>query len=251
MSAPTSIAKIYISLESLLDMRQGALAVLDDKFAYEVTTQADYFTREEDSFSSRKYGALSKELLTRLLNEKADLIAANSLSTRMPRFIRELVNRLKEQAHNTPYHTSVAVEVNTYPCNMTPEENEVLLQVLRVSLGEGFQITLIHKAEAQLTYQHVKTNYMCMIMYNYVQWMNLYEKDIKKSPLKDMCFYVPKLYFGVPPTAEELDELARHNTDPFTFMQEAMAPLVPIQFLPIALYCADIPMNRDEYSTIK
>ncbi|MDD2879782.1 MAG: hypothetical protein PHQ58_05050 [Rhodoferax sp.] len=250
MSTQTNTAKIYISLDCLLDMRQGALVLLDSNLAYEITTSEDYFTREEDKFTSPKYGTLSKELLARLLKDRADTIVGTSLRTKMHRFIKDLIKQLKDQAHNTPYHTAIAVEVNTHPCLLDSAEYEELNKTLRKLLGEGFPITLIKKSEDQLTYQYVKDNYRCMVMYDYVKWMNLYDKEIKKAPLKDTCFYVPKLYFGKPPTAEELQELARHNTDPFAFMSEAMTPLVPMQFLPIALYCVDIPMNRDSYCAI-
>ena len=250
MSTQTNIAKIYVSLDSLLDMRQGTLVLLDPDLAYELTTAKDYFTREEDLFASPKYGTLSKELLSRLLRDKTDIIVGTSLRTKIYKFIKDLVRQLKEGARSTPYHTAVAVEINTYPCLLNKSEYEELNKTLRQLLGQGFPITLINKSEEQLTYQYVKDNYRCVVMYNYVKWMNMYDKDIKKAPFKDTCFYVPRLYFGTPPTTEQLQELAKHNTDPFAFMSEAMMPLVPMQFLPIAMYCVDIPMNRDSYSVI-
>ena len=250
MNTQTNTAKIYASLDSLLDMRQGALVLLDNDLAYQITTSEDYFVREEDKFSSPKYGTLSKEMLSRLLKDRADSIVGISLRTKMHRFIKDLIKQLKGQAGSTPYHTTVAVEVNTYPCLLSSEEYEELNKTLRKLLGEGFPITIIRKSEEQLSYQYVKDNYRCVVMYDYIRWMNTYDKEIKKSPLKEVCFYVPRLYFGTPPTTEQLEELAKHNTDPFAFMAEAMMPLVPMQFLPIALYCVDIPMNKDSYCSV-
>lgn len=250
MNAQTNTAKIYVALDCLLDMRLGAMVLLDDEFAFEVSTQESYYLREEDYFVSKKYGALGKEMLSKLLRQRADDILPNSLKTRLPKFIFDLGKRLKDQAHNTPYHTDMAIEVNTYPCSLTQEELATLLRVIKECIGGDYPISLIHKSDELLTYRYVKDNYRCVVMYDYKNWMNLYDKEIKKSPLKETCFYVPKLYFGTPPAREALLELEKHRTDPFSFMEEIMMPLVPIQFLPIALFCADIPMNKDFYARI-
>lgn len=249
MSSPqNNVAKIYVAIDCLMDMRLGALTLLDDKVAFEISTKDQYYLREEDLFSSPLRGVLSKEILNKLLKQKADLILRNSLRTKMHRFVHDLALTLKEQSRCTPYHTDMAIEVNVYPCTLTQLEGEALLEMLRITIGENFSISLVTKSESELTYRYVKENYRCMVMYNYYDWMNLYNQDIKKSPLKDTCFYIPKLYFGTPPTKEQLEELSKHNTNPFSFMEEAMKPLAPIQFLPIALYCADIPMNKEIYS---
>lgn len=247
MTTQNKLAKVYVSLDCLLDTRLGALSLINSDFCYEVTTAKSYFMREEDSFKTKKMGQLSKGVFKEIIRTKKQEIVRNSLKTKMHGFIRELCTKLFFEAMSTPFHSGVEIDVNVYPYEFNESEARALIESLVICLGKEFSINLISKTHKQLDVAQVRENYRCVIMYEYHEWINLYDTEIKKKPLRDTGFYVPRLYFGQLPSGEELKTFAENNTDPFSFSQQILAPLVLIQYLPIALFCADSPANKAEY----
>ena len=235
--------KIYVDLDCLLDTRLGTLVTISPDFAFEATSSKDYYLREQDAFTAASFGPLTREEFKRVHDALPQQVLKNSLMTKMPHFIRELSAQLVVRNIGTPYAMNVEIEVNTYPYAFSPEEAQTLLQVCAYRLGERFSVSLTHRSYKELALSTVRDAYVAMIMYSYHEWVNFNDLEIKKKPLKELSLYVPKLYFGEPPTAEQLQTFAEHNTGPFELSQQVLAPLVLIQYLPIALYCVDTPNN--------
>ena len=51
-------------------------------------------------------------------------------------------------------------------------------------------------------------------------------------------------------TASEQNEFKKKKTTSFEFTSKLLAPFILLQFLPIALFSANLPINLDEYSRI-
>lgn len=235
--------KIYVALDCLLDVRLGTLVSISPDFAFEVTADKAYYVREHDAFTSASFGTLGAEQFKAVHDALPQQVLKNSLMTKMPNFIRELSNQLVVRNIGTPYAMNVEIEVNTYPYVFSPEEAQVLLEMCTYRLGERFTVSLLHRDPKTLSLSTVRDTYAAMILYSYHEWVNANDLEIKKKPLKELSLYVPKLYFGAPPTAEHLQTFAEHNTGPFELAQQVLAPLLLIQYLPIALYCVDTPNN--------
>ncbi len=250
MSTENHITKVYLALDCLLDTRLGVLATISPDFAFEVTTKKSYFMREEDKFGTPEMGVLNKDLLAEVLKKRPEEVIRNSLRTKIPQFVREICTKLFFQAMSTPFHAGVEIDVNVYPHKFNDVEAKALIASLVLCFGKEFTLNLISKSDQDLTVDYVHDHYRCVIMYVYHEWMNVHQKEIQKKPLKTTGFYVPRLYFLTPPTEEALQEFADHNTDLFKFTQTILGPLVPIQFLPVALFCADTPSNKPEYSAM-
>lgn len=240
---PNVSKKLYVALDCLLDTRLGALVTISPDFAFEVTSQPSYYQREQDLFSSPAFGTLSVEKLGEVQTQLQQTVLKNSMMTRMYRFVRELASQFVLRGIGTPYTMAVQIEVNTYPYVLNAEETQAALQALAYRMGEQFEVSLVHKSPAEMGLSSVRQNYAAMVMYRYHDWLNLHDLEIKKKPLKEVILYVPRLYFGEPPNAEALASFAEHNTAPFELSQQVLAPLVQLQYLPIALYCVDTPSN--------
>lgn len=246
------LTKLYISLDSLLDTRLGTLTVLNAQFAFDVSTSEAYYLREEDLFATPTQGALKKETFAKVAKAKQALILRNSLSTRILEFVDQLMHTLFYQALNTPYHSGVAIDVNTYPYVLSDEEQVAMLESLVLKLKGRYTINLIHKSNEELHVDTVRETYRAMVMYHYHEWLNMYDAQIKKKSLKDNTgLFVPRLYQGHVPSDEELVEFAKHRTDPFSFLQRILMPFVLLQYLPVALYSAATPANKPHYAQIE
>jgi len=224
--------------------------VLNPDFAFEVCSSEAYHLRDEDIFGSAQHGVLSKEAFQRVAELKRDKILPNSLRTRMFEFLRQLMSKLFFEAINTPYHSSVAIDVNVYPFVLTSEEEAVMIASLAEMMHGHFTINLINKSPAQLDPEYVREHYRAMITYTYHEWMNHWDKEIKKKPLKDMTIFAPRIHHVRAITEKEMAEagFAQFNLDPFSLLQLLLKTTVLIQHLPIALYCAATPANKPAYA---
>jgi hypothetical protein len=237
------VKKVYITLDSLLDTRMGGLACIDATFAFDVTTSSNYFEREQDSFTTPAGGTLSREKFQAYCAMHRQQIVRASLKTKMHGFLGELCMQFVKQTLGTPHYSAVEIELNLYPYQLNRMEVGEIVSVLAYYLGQQYTISTVYLSNEQLTLENVRENYCAMILYDYHEWLNLYDLAIRKKPLKEVCLYVPKLYFSQVPTVEEIKSFSEHNTTPFELSQHVLAPLVLVQYLPISLYCADIPLQ--------
>lgn len=240
-NAPTILKKIYVTLDCLLDTRMGALTLADPDFAHAVVTSGTYFNREEDLFKSPKHGVLSKENFNLFYHSRINDLLRVSLRTKMHQFITTLRSRFAMISISTPNQTHLEVEINAYPFVLSTEETAQILRIISYRLGSEMRVTMTRLSPEQITIDHVQKNYCAMIMYHYYEWLNLHEQAIRNTPIKSTGLYVPRLYFGEPPTHDQLKEFADHNTNPFDFQQNVLGPLVLIQYIPVEWYCIDLP----------
>ena len=253
------IKKIYVSLDALFDLRQGTLTLIDPDYAIAVTSVPEYFTRDIDLFatnipakgSDKPMGPLAREIYEKVFEAKKDEILKNSLMTKMLSFITPLYQQFSKQAILTPFLSSVEIDVNTYPFNLSDDEISTLLACLAEHLGNACTITIINIPIKDLTVGYVKENYLALIMYEYTTWFNEHDKYIRKGLLKEVGLYIPKLFTVRRLTVAEEDEFKKKKTTSFEFTSKMMAPFIVMQFLPTALYSVNLPINLDKYSIIK
>ena len=234
------LKKIYVDLESLLDTRMGTLAVLDTAFAYEITTAPAYFTREQDAFSGEA-GTLTAPEFAELYAATKEHALRSSIKTKMHRFVGELCHQFTVHALGGPHHLAVEVEINTAPFDLTEAETLEIVRTIAYYLGEQYTVRAVCIPLSALSVTRVREEYCAMVMYTYHEWLNLHEREIRRTPLKEVCLYVPRLYFGAPPSTHELSALTERGTDAFEWSQHVLGPLVLVQYLPMLWYCLEIP----------
>lgn len=245
----TPVQKIYVTLDSLLDVRLGALSIINTDFAFEVVSDKRYFLRQEDVFETKTHGALSKEKLLSIIDQQGNKVIRNSLITNAYLFIKELCTKLTIQYLTGPHRCTIELDINTHPYNFTQAEQDTLLSLFQTKIGQEFTIHLIHKSDAELTAGFCRENYLCMVMYNYANWVNLHDTELKKKPLRNTGLYVPKLYFTRMPDKEEMKAFEENQLDIFQISAQILEPIVVVQYLPVALFSAATPENKFEYFT--
>jgi hypothetical protein len=242
-----TIKKIYISLDAILDTRLGTLINLSPDFAFDVSSQEEYYKREVDIFKTAQQGQLTKENFEALFEANRQDLVKCSIMTNIYIFLAELCTVFYNQVLSTPFMSSIEIDVNIHPYKLTDDEADKFLSILSSYIGDRVSINMIDKSDKELTIESVRNVYKAMIFYKYHDWLNLHTNELKKKPLRDLSLYVPKLYFSNVPTKEQLAEVTKQGNDPFTLSQEILAPLVLIQYLPIAFFSANTPFNKQEY----
>lgn len=242
-------AGVYVALNCLLDTRLATLLLISEDFALEVMQSKTYYTRQQDIFETPILGKLGKTLFKEVMENKKEEIIENSVRTKMFVFIQELCSNYLVQAIKTPFQTEVSLDINTYPYLLTDEAAQELLKVCVSLLGVDFNINIINVAPKDLTIKLCREKYKSMILYEYLDWLDIHQLELKKKPFKDTGLYVPKLIFGEPVKPEHQQELDDLNMDLFDLAKEGLNAILSIQFLPIATYCAAVPDNLPEYLT--
>lgn len=226
------------------------MTYLSNDFAVEVTARPEYFTRESDNFTSEHFGTLDKDLAKQLLAKFPTEILQHSLRTKILPFVHDLCVEYVKQSIVTPFFEHTELVINTYPVYLADVEADALIRGLITYLGTAVSISVAYLTPKQITPSFLKEEYLAVIMYDYVDWFNMHTDELKKTNLRNIGFYVPRLWFGNSPTDDAIAEAKKNKTEPFELMSRIMAPFVVMQFLPIAHYCIDAPNNLPEYSIL-
>jgi hypothetical protein len=241
--SPSAIKKIYVDLASLLDIRLGTLITLDADFAFSVSSDPAYYTREHDQFYTPEQGMLSKENYLALQQRFPDLIVRNALVTQVPSFVQQLCISLTEKAVESPHVGLIEIEVNTYPHVFNDDEVTSLLSACIHHFSEHFSIQIVTRPLSNLDMAYVAERYYAMVMYNPSDWINLHQRQLQKGKFKDLTLYCPRINHGRAFNDEERYELQEKGTDIYHVLQTVMAPILRLEYLPVATFCAQTAIN--------
>ena len=247
--------KLYVSIDALLDLRLGVMNAISPRFAAMVTTQAAYFQREEDRFSTLEHGELPPETLTQVLKSQGKKILPAALRTKIGKFLKQLCAVHFHQMIKEGWEMSVEIDINLYPYVFTEDEVVALHEVLTLYLGRTFKFNLLNVPPKNMVLDQVRDAYFGMVMYDYAEWVNCHNTELQKKPLRDTCLYLPRLFFGNLDEARnkitaraEIADMRKNKQDPFEMFRQALGPFLSVQYLPVAFFSADIPENLAVYT---
>lgn len=247
---------IYVDLDSLFDLRLGLLNLINVDFAVSVTKSATYFNRLNDSFYSnetvdkdRTFGRLDQNLFKQLYSsfDKKKLVE-NSFYTKIPIFVMDLAKSHLANLVKQGIDSSIEIHYNIYPL-VIKEENRLVIEESLYKLTESkFKIKVISLDFNNTSVADIIKEYFAIIKYDYVDWFNSKEKEIKQTAIVDSCLYVPRLFMGdieSEQTKQAFEEYTRlgGREDSFSLMSKAMSAFFPIQFVPVSAFSIGLPTN--------
>lgn len=241
-----NIKAILVNLDCLLDTRQGALLTISPDLALDVTSKPGYCERSIDRFEYSS-GHITKETLNQVRDAKPAVVLRNSIRTRMTEFLLELIMRYQIQASTTPWFSVLEVHINVAPFDFNEEERMALLQAIDALLqGSTTTLKVVSITDAQLTAARVKDDYVAMIRYDWVDWLNQHTQGIIRNPLKDVAMFVPRLQIRgdlKQVAAHDLKQIEERAGGPFELLSKILSPLLGLQFLEPRLFCGVSPLN--------
>lgn len=224
--------KIYIDIQSLLDVRQSALVGLmgrEEALAY-VHKEA-YYLRDLDQFPvpAQAY----EELIAH------DTVKALSHAT-ITYMLVVLTGRLSQiEKLNVFNNDNAQIElvVNTYPYTLPEGIRVAFRDALFVKLGTPVLITLVNEPLSLWTPSFIKhsgiSQFYC---YNGGEWMQMHMPMIAGGALKEVRLFFPSLGRAAL-EKEGLKEIQKLGfRDVFGYTEFIFAPYVKIQFLPTVFY---------------
>lgn len=237
---------ILITLDSILDTRQGTLLKISPEVAFEITSKEDYHARQSDEFVSEKYGALSPELFEKVKDKFKDEIIFNSLKTKMYMFLQELIDGYVKLALSTPHVSTITLEVNLHPYTFTDTQAEYLLKALIAHLGNAAAISIVNFDINELPLKSIAEKYDSIIMYNPVNWLNNRHNELKLGILKELNLYLPRMNTVRALTAKERKSISKNVADVYMFTEMVFAGFIKLKYIPVESYCADVPYQKRE-----
>lgn len=239
--------KIYLSSDALFDLRQGTLNLISTQFAIDVTVGEAYYVREEDLFSTPNFGLLSKENFKQVQQQHLDKIFKISGRTKIIEFVKQLYLKLIKTNGSEAVELELSLEINLFPLTLTPEETEQLRSAVESALNGQMPVSISRYDPRTLTADMVNSQYIGMIFYDYVPWLNSFESEFKKKKnISSTALYVPRLYFDGKPSGSTLAPLEKEKIDPFEMWEHIYSPILKINYLPVAFFCVDLPANVPE-----
>ena len=229
----TDTSKIFVDIESLLDIRQAILSKLMDpvKLA-EFVVSDDYSFRKTDIFKNVdmvEYDKLSKNLSIDLLQRSTVTYIVNTIKTKL----------MNLQKRNTYYGETKTPEIllNVYPFDFNEKQAEALQNLFFVKLGSCCLITLIKKPIEEITPYFIKSlDINTCYIYHANIWIEKHTDTLNKMKLPDTLLYFP----AICKVEDDTNEIAKITKmgfkDIFGYVEFLLSSAVNINFLPVLFY---------------
>lgn len=224
--------RVYVELDALLDTRLATISKIDADAAVRMVKSEEYYVRKHDVFSG-----VGEEMYRLAWQDRNVDTLKRSMMTHVPLMLRELITKLEQDEEQTPFSTQLSIEVNTWPYQLSVEEQDTLL--LAVMSYGGIQTIpeVVCKHPSELTPEKVKKTYSGLIMYNYRDWLELHLAELQKWPCPRVTLLAPALYHGPEPDMEELQRQGlQPNISGFEVIEISMAESIGLQLLDIKYF---------------
>ena len=226
---------IYCDIESLLDLRQGALALkgIDNLTVYEYLKSDTFTMRQTDHLKFLEQG------------EYQALVDAGDrgllLNATVTYNLTVLLSRVAATTSLNAVNGETAVPeiwLNIYPFEMSPEETGMIRDGLFSKMDDDCFIQIVSISPEELTPTYLaQMKPQSALIYNYRRWLNIHGDALTKINLTDTKFFFPKIY-EVELEEEDLEGKAELDEfgGAFELLKVALGVVMDISYLPTLFY---------------
>lgn len=224
--------KIYVDIQSLLDIRQSVLIdLMGEEKALEYVSSDDYNFRETDVFPVDPTQYAEK------LKSKSPTVFKNATITYIEVVLKnKLVNLEKLNGFNGE-NSQPELVVNTYPYQLTQEQVRSFQNAIFVKLDVLCIVTIVYDPPSVWGPSYIRNNNVSSVfMYDFSEWMKYHSEKLHNGDLKNCNVYFPSVG-NKEVSPEELKELRKLGfSDIFGYTEYILASAARIQFLPVTFY---------------
>ncbi len=235
MSEQSQTSKIYIDLESLLDLRQGMMFPLyKDK-----EKLANYISSEKYCFRTIDLLDTESEVLdyNEHIQEAGSNILLGANLTYCITVLNSKADGLEKRNSVMGIKSEPEIVINTYPIKLTDLACEVIRSGVFKKLINPCYITLVYMEPKELTPYFIKSNnFATCIIYNYSSWLNENLEKAREERISNCSFYFPALTKSVPTDEEKKTLEATGFKDPFGYLEFILSTVMDVSFLPTLFY---------------
>lgn len=243
--------KVYVDIAAVFDLRQGVLSVIDEDFSVAVTTNASYYLRDEDVFSAPVFGQLDRKLYDQVTSTYSQEVLRSAVTTKIFKFIKHLYARYTLSNARSSVEMKVELEINTWPYVLASQEMLDMHDLIDRMFGSKIPVRIACFDPNLLVPEKLEETYLAMIFYDCSSWVNSYQSRYeKKKKFTNVPIFVPRKWHSPKPSASELKQMTDKGVDPIQLYERILAPIIPINFIPMSFFCVNLPANLDEYTEL-
>lgn len=192
---------VLVELDALLDTRLPTLGKINPEHAIKASTDPRYFGRIINDFTN--ICGVGREEFEAAFKERDVEILQASVITEIPFILNELVLKLEREALDTPFLSSVKVEVNIYPYQLDKDDQDAIATAVAARCGTETPVECISMPPQDMTPEFLKARYSGMFIYNFRDWMEAQLKNFEKVKMPRFTVMAPALYHDKIPKPDE------------------------------------------------
>lgn len=226
---------VYVELDALLDTRLAVVHQISADAAVELVKNDAYYKRTRDDFSGLT--GISHEEYRKAWEARDVSALRNAILTHMPLMLKELITKLEIDAAETPFADQLALEVNVWPYQLTPEETDMMQLAVMNFAGIETVPTISCYPPEQLTPEKVKKSYSGLIIYNFRDWLQHHMEQFQKWPCPRITCLAPALFHGEEVDVKKLiqDDM-RTDLSAFEMTEMACAEFLGVNLLDVRYF---------------
>lgn len=231
---PTVLGSALISLECVLDARQGALACIDKDIHNKLLADGSYFTRLKDEFPG-----IDPAVFKQVYDNRGAQVLAYSMVTPIVALIGDIVRKAWVMSNAGPHQIVPRIDINFFPFKAPENVRDLILKSIQYHVKDRFDLNAIYVDPKEITFDYVRVNYDHVIMYDAGPWLEAQIQDGKlERALPNVTVIGPILNRG----QEDLtpDQLYNGAAD----VAEVYAPLFNLVLMPVEAFCCALNPQR-------
>lgn len=215
-------SRVMCTIDSLLDLRLGALVVSQTPEFMESIRGPRYFNRSSDDFSQISTD-FDKDAYKKAIEEYSSEIIKNTRFTNVVFMLacdaKYIENDLKENDQFEKFF----FEINTYPYVFEDKAAAMLIQSVSEYLPKEAEVSIVRYSLEEMTPDMLKDNYDVLFIYNLSRWVNAQYKALMVKPIPEIRIHSPTLEVQRPEKDSEYEKVLKgmnHFQMYETFMSE-------------------------------
>lgn len=224
---------LFIDLDSLLDTRLATLARLNPLAASElVKRDSDYRQRDMDDWDRLTDGAVSNEAFREAYAKRDKETLKLARPTNAVKLIHQISRALAEQAIFEPDVDRTKIAINTYPYDLSPQEEEMIVGAVMVYCSIAAEVVAVNYSLEELTPAKVKEEWDGVVLYDFDHWLSLHTNELNTVRMPTHTFVSPALFVKPVGDYSELIIPGLESHTPFEVMELAM-----VERMDLAMVC--------------
>lgn len=223
---------IYIALDALLDTRLGTLGKIDPNLAA-TALRGNYRSRFVDEFE----GISKEDFKNAYMRRDIDTLKM-SMVTNVSILIRRIIKDSLAIAVQQQKITRINIDVNVWPYLIdTGPLADMLVACVRAHAYENAVVRVISCPPWLLTPDYIREKYQLMIMYDWLEWLEIHKPFFEKKGIPGVTLIAPQLFVERAPTTEEHNKFGSGaDGDVFRITEKIFAPMFRLNLMPASLF---------------
>lgn len=225
-------ARIYVDIQSLLDIRQSALIELMG-----VEKTIEYVASEAYGFRQLDEFPVDMEAFRALISDTSGKVFKHATVTYIEIVLKSKLNTLEKRNAFNQTSEMAEVIVNIFPYQLSTEQAEKLRDGIFIKLDRACKVTVVCEPLSVWTPAYMKAaGLYAFLMYSFSDWLNTHKSRLETTDLREI-----QMYFAAIGSKPLEKEEIRHFTklgfkDIFSYMEYLLAAVTKISFLPPLFY---------------